>query len=63
MTSLEDSVNHPDYRPGMKILVHMIEHVHQVTGEDMKRIAATFVEHGVALLGTKVAVVVSRPVS
>ncbi len=53
----------PDFRPGLKILVDMLEHVHQVDSEDIRRIATVFVENGEALRDTEVAVVVGRPVS
>jgi hypothetical protein len=53
----------PDFRPGLKILVDMLAHVHQADGEDIRRIAAVFFENGEAIRGTDVAVVVARPVS
>jgi len=53
----------PGFRPGLKILVDMLAHVHQVGGEDIRRIAAVFFENSEAIMDSDVAVVVARPVS
>jgi len=63
LSVLQRVLSLPEFHPGMRILVDMLEHVHQVTGDDMKTIAAVLLQKGEAMLGTEVAVVVSRPVS
>ena len=51
---------HPDYHPGMRILVDMLAHVHQVdarTSTDRPGLRT----NGEALRGSEVAVVVAEP--
>jgi len=63
LTGFRRMLQLPDFHPGLKILVDMLAHVHQVDGEDIRRIAAVFVENSEAIRDTDVAVVVARPVS
>jgi hypothetical protein len=63
LASFERMLNHPDFHPGMKILVDMVNYVHQATSDDMRRIARVFVQNTSAVSGMEVAIVVSQPVS
>jgi hypothetical protein len=54
---------HADYHPGMRILVDMREHVHQIGAEGIDQIARTFIHTSEAIRGSVVAVVVARAVS
>jgi hypothetical protein len=63
LAGFTDMLNLPGFGPGLKILVDMLEHVHQVDSEDIRRIAAVFLEHGEEFRGTDVAVVVGGPAS
>jgi hypothetical protein len=63
LASFETMLKLPGFRPGVKVLVDMLEHVHQADSEDIRRIAAVFLEHSEELRGTDAAVVVARPVS
>jgi hypothetical protein len=63
IAGFKDMLGHPDFHPGMKVLVDMLRYVHVTTGADMRRVAQTFVQSADAVSGMDVAVVVSTPVS
>jgi hypothetical protein len=54
---------HPDFHAGMRVLVDMLGHEHQVGAEGIDQIARAFINSGEALRGSVVAVVVARVVS
>ena len=54
---------HPDFRPGMRILVDMSEHVHAIGSEGIDRIAREFVRNCEALRGSVMSVAVGKTVS
>jgi hypothetical protein len=54
---------HPDFHPGMRILVDMLDHVHQIGSDGIDQIARAFINSGEAFRGSVVAVVVARVVS
>jgi hypothetical protein len=62
LASLEQTANHPDYRPGMKSLNDLREFVPQSTGNDVRRVADYLLEHATDREGLEAAVVVSRAV-
>lgn len=63
MASLDDSVNHRDYRPGMKSLIDMREYVPQSTSADVRQIAEYLLGRAEVLKGMEAAVVVSQAVA
>lgn len=63
IASLEDTLRHPDYKPGMNELTDMRDHFHQTTGEDVRKITEAIKEHSGFTGSVKLAVVVSRTVS
>ncbi len=54
---------HPDYHPGMRVLVDMLKHVHQLDAKGIDQIARVFMHKREALRGAVIAVVVARTVS
>jgi hypothetical protein len=63
IASIEATLQHPEYRPGMKNLTDLREYVHGATKEDMARLAEHIIGHSGATRGTKAALVVSSTVS
>jgi hypothetical protein len=63
LAGFEHLLSFAGYRPGVKVLVDMLEHVHQVDAVGIKQIAGAFLRNGEALRGSVVAVVVARAVS
>jgi hypothetical protein len=53
----------PDYHPGMRVLVDMLEHVHQLDAKGIGQVAEAFMRNREALRGSVIAVVVARTVS
>jgi hypothetical protein len=63
LAGLDRMLAHPDLHPGMRVLVDMLEHVHQVDARGIDRIAKAFVLNAEAIRDSVVAVVVARAVS
>lgn len=61
--SLEDVAGRPDYHPGMKSLTDLRNCFHQLTAEDMRRIAEVLIKHRERHANAQAAIVVSKAVS
>jgi hypothetical protein len=61
--SFEETLRHPEYQPGMNELTDIRDHVHQTTGEDIRKVADTLKERGGFTGNVQHAIVVSRTVS
>lgn len=63
IASIQATLQHPDYRPGMRDLTDLREHVHKATRQDIERLAQWIIGHAEEVPSTKAAVVVSNMVS
>jgi ATP phosphoribosyltransferase regulatory subunit HisZ len=63
VASLEDTVRHPEFRPGMNDLTDLREHVHQTSSDDVRKAAQAIKERSHLTGDIKLALVVSRTVS
>ena len=63
IASFQDTLDHPDYHPGMKSLMDFRLFDHQLGSQDMRKFADFFLERSDAVRGTPTAVVVSQAVS
>lgn len=63
IANFDETVNRPEYRPGMKSLMDFRGYEHQLDSKDMRKMAEFFIEHAESVKGAKAAVVVAHTVS